>query len=99
MVGRAEWDLQNTLWNRSERNYDEQAEHDETVMDDWSTVIITDTSDNSSNNVREYSIRVNDTYTISDLVEVNDETRFQQQIKFKDGDRLNWMNMHVHYDG
>ena len=68
-------------------------------MDDWSTVIITDTSDNSSNNVREYSIRVNDTYTISDLVEVNDETRFQQQIKFKDGDRLNWMNMHVHYDG
>lgn len=86
MVGRAEWDLQNTLWNRSERNQDEQAEHDETVMDDWSTVIITDTSDNSSNNVREYSIRVNDTYTISDLVEVNDETRFQQQIKFKDGD-------------
>ena len=74
-------------------------EHEETVKDPKTKVVITDTSDNDSNNVREYSIFIDDAYTISDLVEVSDPWNFMQSIKFTEGDSLNWFTTHIHYNG
>ena len=68
-------------------------------MDPNSKVVITDFSDSLGLAVREYSLYVNDTYTLSDEVVVKDPWSFEQDIKFKEGDNRNWMAMHVHFDG
>ena len=68
-------------------------------MDPDTKVDITDTSANNSEHVREYSMFIDDTYTVSDFVKVTDPWRFQQQIKFSESSALNWMNMHVFYNG
>jgi len=68
-------------------------------MDPNSKVVITDYSENVGPEVREYSLYVNDTYTLSDVVLVKDPWSFEQDIKFEEGDALNWMAMHVHFDG
>lgn len=78
MIGRTEWDFQNTLWNWSVRNADEVLEHERTVKDPNSKVVITNTSDNASNFVREYSLYINDMYTIENFVEVTDPWNFSQ---------------------
>lgn len=57
-------------------------EHSETVMDPNTKVDITDTSKddfaNFFSNVREYSMLIDDTYTVSDLVSVTEPTKFEQ---------------------
>ena len=57
-------------------------EHSETVMDPNTKVDITDTSKddfaNFFSNVREYSMFIDDTYTVSDLVSVTEPTKFEQ---------------------
>jgi len=68
-------------------------------MDPNTKVDITDTSANNSDNVREYSMFIDDTYTVSDFVKVTDPWRFEQQIKFTESSALNWMNMNVFYNG
>lgn len=67
-------------------------EVDETVRDLWTDVKIVDNSDNKSDNVREYSILVNDTYTIMDEVEVKDPWNFEQTLMFEeDGENIFFM--------
>ena len=78
MIGRTEWDFQKTLWNLSERNADEVLEHERTVKDPNTKVVITNTSDNASNFVREYSLYINDMFTIENFVEVTDPWSFSQ---------------------
>ena len=56
-------------------------------MDDTTDVIIEDTSDNTSTNVREYKLEVGNAYSISDKVEVTTPWDFEQIITFKEGDQ------------
>ena len=68
-------------------------------MDPYSDVVITDTSDNASNFVREYKIAVNDTYTITDFVKVEDPWNLNQEIKFYEGEKNVYLMQHIYYDG
>lgn len=82
MLSRREWQFRNSQFDWSARHADEEKEVDETVIDLWSDVDILDTSDNPSDNVREYVISVNSTYSITDYVQVRDPWTFHQQLKF-----------------
>jgi len=67
----------------------------------WSDVEITDTSDNISNNVREYKILVNDTYSIFDEVELKSKTDFTQTVKMTELSSpaiVNWVTINAHYE-
>lgn len=87
------------MYDWTNRHADEQREHDETVKDTTFDVVITDTSDNPSENVREYSILIDDTYSITDEVEVKDPWNFEQILKFKEGEKIVYMIQSVFYDG
>ena len=99
VLGKAEWYFHNSDWKKTERNSSKDKEVDDTVMDPNSKVVITDFSDSLGLAVREYSLYVNDTYTLRDEVVVKDPWSFEQDIKFVEGDNRNWMAMHVHFDG
>ena len=93
------WQFHDSKWDWTARNADEVQEHDETVPDNITGVVITEMSDNSSPLVRDYSIRVDDNYTIKDSVEVMDPWNFQQQVKLTQGPILKWLTMEIHFDG
>lgn len=96
----AEWQFHNTVWDVTDRFAKEIAEHAETVKDPNTNVVITDNSDNSSKFVHDYSLFVNDTYTIHDYVEVLDPWTLEQYIKFTSIDgELYWFNSDLHYNG
>ena len=99
MLTRHEWQFHNSQFDWSARHADEEKEVDETVIDLWSDVDILDTSDNTSDNVREYVISVNSTYSITDYVQVKDPWTFHQQLKFKEGNDMNYLFMIIYYDG
>lgn len=82
MISRHEWQFHNSLFDWSARHAAQAQEVDETVIDLFSDVDILDTSDNTSDNVREYVISVNSTYSITDYVQVRDPWTFHQQLKF-----------------
>jgi len=68
-------------------------------MDPYSDVQITDTSGNVSELVREYSLYVNETYRITDMVEVVDEWNFKQDVTFQEGSTTVYLNIQMYYDG
>ena len=57
ILSRAEWQLHNSDWRKTERNSSNDKEVDDTVMDPNSKVIITDFSDSVGPAVREYNTR------------------------------------------
>ena len=70
------------------------------MKDPATTVVITDTSDNASSNVREYKMYINDTYTISDTVQVIDPWNFKQTLTYKpDEGKGSYIVIKVYYDG
>ena len=69
------------------------------MKDSDSEVKITDTSDNPSNDVREYSMEINGKYKITDVVEVKDPWRFYQHWKVHEGDEVVYIIQHVYFDG
>lgn len=52
-----------------------------------------------STNVREYAIFVNDTYSISDMVEVTTPWDIEQIIFFQEGDDKVYLSLKYFYDG
>lgn len=67
--------LSKATWSYSDDHEEEIQEHDETVKDEWTNVKITDYSANDSDFARDYSLYINETYTVTDRVHVMDSTR------------------------
>jgi len=100
LLSRADWNFHNTVWDYTNRHASENQEHQETVKDPSTNVTITDDSENRSDYARDYSLYINETYTVSDKIRFLNHQSFEQQIKFTsdDGD-LTWVTMSVAYDG
>ena len=75
-------------------------ELEETVKDQNTYIQIEDFSDNMSKYVRDYSINVNDTYTLSTTVEIKSHWSLEQEFKHANiFGGLSWVNLDLLYTG
>ena len=72
------------------------------MKDPYTYIEITDYSDNFSTNIREYNMKINDTYTIFETVDVTDPYSFSQDISmisYEDSFKYSYVFNKIYYNG
>ena len=99
-LARYEWSYKNTIFNQTAKQARDKAKNQAVVMDPYSKVVINDLSSSMTDFVRDYSITVNDTFTVKDFVEVKSHSSLDQTLKFiDDTGALTWVTSQLEYKG
>ena len=100
LISEMTWHFEKSQYDWTARNKDEQQEHDETVLDPNTKVVIEDMSVQSMTKERDYKIYIDDTFSIKDELEVNNPTDFRQTLSYEpDAVKGTYIVNHISYDG
>lgn len=90
-LGEGVWNYHNSVFAESERDIAKQEATQETIKDTYSKVDITDRTSDLTDIAHDYSLHVNDTFTLTDVVKIldSDSNSFNQKIEIGKDSSIN----------